>query len=847
MNDTSILIVEDEGIVAEDLACKVRQLGYEVAGTTGTGEEAIRLAREEQPDLVLMDIRLAGAMDGIEAAQHILKERKLPILYLTAHSDSTTAERAQRADASGYILKPFDDRDLRIQIEMALHKYRADKQLRESETRYRLLAETMLQGIVHQDANGKIIAMNPAAQKILGKTDADFLGSNSIDVEHHTIRENGEVFPGMEHPSMVALRTGQEVRDVVMGVFNPKRKEYRWISIEAVPVFFQKKSMLTEVYTVFEDITEKKRSEEMQGRLAAIVTSAEDAIIGMDLHNTIQSWNTGAENVFGYSAEEVIGQNISLLLPPGQKDEIDGILRKLANDTEISKFETFNRKKDGTIIPVSLAVSLIKDVGGKVIGASKIAHDISGRKQDEAEREATIECLRFINESSSTKELIHTATRFFKTLAGCEAVGIRLKKGDEYPFYEALAFSGAFLAAANQLCTHEGDGARRYSESGNPMSACLCADVLATDTVHAGANFTAKGSFWCNSAGELLSSMPTLAHPDQSHRCCIKEGFESMALIPFGLGDKRLGLLQVNDTQQGRFTLLNISLWERLANHLAVALAKFQADEALVALNTDLERKVQQRTLELQEMQQLYLHSEKLAAIGKLSASIAHEFNNPLQGILSILNGVKKRATMEEEDAELVDIAIGEGKRISKLIRSLQDFNRPSSGVVAIMDVHQSLDSIILLHKNDFAKKRIEVATDFSPDLPPITAVADQIKQVFFNLLTNAADACQNRGGTISISTVRENDKVAIAIKDSGVGIAPAELDNIFRPFYTTKPEVKGIGLGLSISYGIVKKHKGEIRIDSSPGEGATFTVVLPIESDQAERFVTIGSSSLRS
>ncbi len=826
MNVTSILIVEDEGIVAEDLACKVRQLGYDVAGTTGTGEEAIELARLEQPDLVLMDIRLGGKMDGIEAAQHILKERKLPILYLTAHSDTTTAQRAQQADAYGYILKPFDDRDLRIQIDMALHKYRAENLLRESEARYRLLAETMLQGIVHQDATGKVIAMNPAARRILGKTDEQLLGSNSVDQEYHTIRETGEVFPGTEHPSMIALRTGQEVRDVVMGVFNPKLKEYRWISIAAVPVFFKKNSVPTEVYTVFEDITERKRSEEMQGRLAAIVTSAEDAIIGMDLNNTIQSWNTGAENIFGYTALETIGKNINVLLPPGHKHEIDEILHKLASNEEIQKFEALNLKKDGTIIPVSLAVSLIRDADGKVIGASKIAHDISRRKQAEAEREATIECLRFINESTTIKELIHTATTFFKMLSGCEAVGIRLKNGDDYPLCEGLGFPEAFCAA------------------GKPIFNCLCGNVLATDIAHAGACFTEKGSFWCNSADELLSSMPTSEHADRSHRCCIREGFESMALIPFGLGEERLGLLQLNDRSQGRVTLPSILLWERLANYLAVALAKFQAEEALVALNVDLELKVKQRTLELQEMQQLYLHSEKLAAIGKLSASIAHEFNNPLQGIMSILNGVKKRSTMEEEDAELVDIAIGEGKRISKLIRSLQDFNRPSSGVFAIMDIHQSLDAIILLHKNDFAKKRIEVKTYYAPDLPPITAVADQIKQVFFNLLTNAADACQNRGGIITISTVRENSKVTIAIKDSGVGIAPADRDNIFRPFYTTKPEVKGIGLGLSISYGIVKKHKGEIRIDSMPGKGATFTVVLPIESDQAECFLAPGSSS---
>ncbi len=251
----------------------------------------------------------------------------------------------------------------------------------------------------------------------------------------------------------------------------------------------------------------------------------------------------------------------------------------------------------------------------------------------------------------------------------------------------------------------------------------------------------------------------------------------------------------------------------------------------LLAAKIDLEHRVEQRTLELQETQKKFLHAEKLSAIGKLSASIAHEFNNPMQGILSILKGLKKRAILEEEDRKLLDSAIIEGDRIKNLIHSLQDFNRPSSGKMAIMDLHHVLESILLLHKSDFNSRNITVERNYTEGLPQIVAVSDQIKQVFLNLLTNAADACNHHGGVIMVSTWQENNKAAVMIKDTGIGIKPEEMEHIFRPFYTTKAEVKGTGLGLSVSHGIIKKHHGEIRVESQPGEGAAFSVLLPIKS----------------
>ena len=250
----------------------------------------------------------------------------------------------------------------------------------------------------------------------------------------------------------------------------------------------------------------------------------------------------------------------------------------------------------------------------------------------------------------------------------------------------------------------------------------------------------------------------------------------------------------------------------------------------LEALNKDLERKVEQRTLELQATYHQLLHAEKLSAIGKLSASIAHEFNNPLQGILTILNGLKKRAVMDEEDRRLLEAAIGEGVRIKELILTLQEFNRPTSGKKMVMDLHKTIDSVLLLHKNELRSKNVSLLRDFSERLPQILAVPDQIKQVLLNLLSNATDACHTPAATITVSTWQEGDRVAFEVRDTGIGINPDDMSRIFEPFFTTKPEVKGTGLGLPVIHGIVKKHHGEIRVASEQGRGSAFTVLLPID-----------------
>jgi PAS domain S-box-containing protein len=168
MSKTAILIVEDEGIVAKDLAHKLETLGYEVAGIAESGEESIELAQQLQPDLILMDIWLKGPMDGIEAAETIQRIHHVPIIYLTAHSDPATLARAKITEPFGYILKPFRQRELTTQIEMALYRHTAERQLREQREWYRVTLASIGDAVIATDANGRITFMNPIAEFLTG-------------------------------------------------------------------------------------------------------------------------------------------------------------------------------------------------------------------------------------------------------------------------------------------------------------------------------------------------------------------------------------------------------------------------------------------------------------------------------------------------------------------------------------------------------------------------------------------------------------------------------------------------------------------------------------------------------
>ena len=182
MTLVKILVVEDEAIVALDLRKRLSSLGYEVIDVTAQGEKAVEIARKHRPALTLMDIRLRGEMDGIQAAEIIRNELGLPVVYLTAHADEATVDRALRTEPFGYILKPFDERELRTVIEMALYKHNAERKLRESERRYATTLASIGDGVIATDKNGIVTFLNKVAEKLTGWLKVDAQGVPLIKI-----------------------------------------------------------------------------------------------------------------------------------------------------------------------------------------------------------------------------------------------------------------------------------------------------------------------------------------------------------------------------------------------------------------------------------------------------------------------------------------------------------------------------------------------------------------------------------------------------------------------------------------------------------------------------------------
>jgi len=498
MNEKQIMVVEDERIVADDIKMSLQRLGYAVCATVVSGEEAIKKAGEAHPDLVLMDIVLEGEMDGIEAAGIIRSRFDIPLVYLTAYADDKTLERAKITEPFGYILKPFEDRDVHSTIEMAFYKHKMGARLKESEEKYRTITENVNVGIhrATPDLKGSFIEANPAIIKMFGyKNREEFLAANIVDLYQ-----------------------------------NP----------------------------------------EDRGKFAAKISK-----------------------------------------------------KGFVKDEELKL-----KKKDGTLFIASASAVAVKDKKGKVSYYDGIIEDITDRKRAEKE----------------IREAKNKAERAFK---------------------------------------------------------------------------------------------------------------------------------------------------------------------------------------ELKEGQALLVQRERLAALGELSAGVAHEINNPL----NIISGHSQILLMDEnvdpEVRETLEIIRKQVDRAAKITGQLLQFSKGSQLDIRVMDVNDTVKNTLALMDAPLTSDNIDIVKQLSPKPIFIHANPSQLQQIFVNLITNASHAMPE-GGTLTVGTNIKDTAVEISFTDTGCGIPKENLSKLFEPFFTTKE--KGAGLGLAIVHGIIEAHNGNIKVKSKIGEGATFTITLPIK-----------------
>src|SRR5438477_530594 len=557
------------------------------------------------------------------------------------------------------------------------------------------------------------------------------------------------------------------------------------------------------IVTNLHDITERKQAEEAQRLLATIVTYSDDAIVSKTLEGIITSWNGAAANLFGYSAEEAIGRHITLIIPPDLRAEEEEIIAKLRKGMRIEHFETVRVTKDGRKIDVSLSISPIKDRQGNIIGAAKIARDITERKRAE-ERRRVLQAVSDLlaspfNQQIMLREiagLIVPAVADYCLIAIVDEqqqiTDIKINHIDPQQLELVRALYEQYKGRANTL-----HGVQRILETGK-------SDLVST----------ISGPFL-----EGVRDNPELL------RIIHALGLQSYMGTPLIARDKIIGAITFSSIRPHRhYTPDDLAFAEELAGRIALALD-----------NARLYREVQQARDQLAIILQGV--ADGIIVYDKNSQIIyANEAAAQLTGSASVeelltappMSTVARYEVIDEQRLHYLSRMDAQLDKLTKLISDLLDISRMQTGKLEFLQSPFDLDSLITetVENVQAATSTHHLLLEGKADVQ-ILGDKDRLGQVFINLLTNAIKYSP-RAGKVLVHLSRDEEHAIVRIQDFGIGIDVPHQQRIFERFYqVTDPEGKtypGLGIGLYISKEIVERHDGWIEVNSRKGKGATFS-----------------------
>lgn len=398
MDKARILVVEDEGIVAEDIQMSLEDFGYHVTAVVTTGEEAVQKAQESQPDLVLMDVVLQGEIDGIEAAGLIQSSLGIPVIYLTAFADDEMLKRAKITEPFGYLIKPFRDRDLRSSIEIALYRHKLDTALKESREWLSVTLNSIGDAVIATDPAGLVQFMNPVAQQLTGWDESAAQGRPLSEVAGIVSEKTGE-----RSPDAPDGRGDQEAPALNGGnlVLTSKDGTTRIIDAKESPIRDHHGNSVGMV-VVFRDITDRKRSEERLELLSEAVQQTSEGIALTDLQGNVTFLNRAFAELHGVTPEDVIGKHLSVFHLPEQMAAVDEANSRMLETGQFSG-EIWHARQDGTVFPGLMHNSILRDQYGNPRRMIGTLRDITEMKAAEEALRAGHEALAAYSSSLEAK------------------------------------------------------------------------------------------------------------------------------------------------------------------------------------------------------------------------------------------------------------------------------------------------------------------------------------------------------------------------------------------------------------------------------------------------------------
>ena len=712
---------------------------------------------------------------------------------------------------------------------------------------YRALFDAMAQGVVYQEADGRIVAANPAAERILGLTVEQMQGRTPFDPRWKAVRADGSDFPGQDHPATVALRTGLPVRGVVMGVFHPREETYRWISVDATPLFGPGHEAGREAprlaCAVLDDITERRRAEESSrqatARLSAVLDVLQVAVVIADARGALAQVNEAARELWGEVplVEGVEGYRAYRGWWPETGRPVEpeewAMARALRDGEVCAGEEILIETFDGERKTILNTAAPIRDDVGAIVGGVAAIVDITARKRLERRTQESLTALLAMAQSlvsapadddvaaqtdvaaealpDTTWAVAHRLIELTRSVVGCRRVSITAHD----------AATGASYPLAVVGVTPEEERAWREGRSGASLREYL--DLARLE--------------------RLMADDILVVGPEDLPGRHLPYEVRTLLLAPMRVGRDIVGVLSLDHGG-----VVHTYTPDELA--LTRAVAKLGA---LVIERDRLLREREQARAGEAALREANRRMDTFLGIA------GHEMRTPLTTIKGTIQVVRRRlARLAERDRSqggvLVDelrqaealLARGEAQagRLDRLVDDLLDVSRTQAGHLAMSVQPADLSAIV----REVVDEQRELAANRTIDqqgeagvVPvPVNVDPGRIGQVLTNYISNALRYSPPER-PVTVGLVADGDSARVWVRDEGPGLPPGEQERIWDRFYRVAGiehrhgSSMGLGLGLYISRTIVERHGGQVGVESVPDEGATFWFTLPLSSPPVE------------
>jgi PAS domain S-box-containing protein len=810
MNHEHILVVDDEPSIARFCARILSQAGYAVRECTDP-ERALELLDQEPFDLMLVDLTMPK-LNGLELIRQAkVKNPSAAAIIMTGYGTLHNAIDALQVGARRFLLKPLEPQEILTEVNQALIEYRQEQEdlrsrillpiLQISQTLIAegdltIIADRLIEAVSDQlQSDRALLFMLDESREVLYAVSG--AGFSAEQMDEIRLPGDGARIEGLLHTFPQRLSTDEAwLHDHLPGIDAREIAALAWAPLQFggsivgamllirsqphppfTPDDLEMMSIIEgQIATGLENARLYDEIRTTRDRFRTTLNSLHDQVVVLDRDYTIVDANQTFLDQTGLARGAVIGHPCYEVThrrdAPCQDPEQPCLAAEVWRTGQPARGLHIQYNAAGTKAYVDVAASPLFDASGQVYRVVQAYRDVTAEHLLQ-ERLAAIQTLgRKLVLRRDSEQIAQAVVDAAEDLLAYQYCGLWLIDRRREQLVRQAATRAAKGSAVESISLEGANGITvAVVRQGRPI---YVPDV--------------------RQDGRYIDG---------------KAGNRSELCVPLTVQGRTIGVLNAESPQVDGFDAQDQQLLATLADQAALALE-----------NADLYEKQRQA-------QEHLIQSEKLTALGRLAASLAHEINNPLQALSSGLRLLKRAALAEEKRQQYIDVASREVDRLIGIVERMLGFYRPSADRSRPTDLHDLLNEILALAAKKIEHSRVTVERQWADDVPRIHAVANRLKQVFLNLILNALAAMPD-GGTLTISTfVQDENRVAVRFTDTGCGIEPQHIDRIFEPFYTTK--INGTGLGLSISYSIIEQHGGKIAVESEPGEGATFTVTLPI------------------